>query len=49
MQKFLVGGGECLVDCDTIDTLPDLTFTFNGKQFSMTANEYIIEVSIVQP
>ena len=42
------GFGSCITDCDAIDTMPDLIFTFNGKQFSLTANEYLLEVSMVQ-
>ena len=36
-------GAIYMVDCNILDTLPDLTFTFNGKQFSMSVN-----VSMVQ-
>ena len=42
------GFGSCITDCDAINTMPDLIFTFNGKQFSLTANEYIVKVSMVQ-
>ena len=36
-------GAIYMVDGNILDTLPDLTFTFNGKQFSMSVN-----VSMVQ-
>jgi len=36
--------GQYSVDCDKRDTLPDLTFTLTGKNFTITAYDYILEV-----
>lgn len=37
--------GQYTVDCKKRDSLPDLTFTLSGKDFSITAYDYILEVS----
>lgn len=46
----LLGGhplprGLWLIDCATIPSLPDLTFTLGGKQFTVPASAYIIQQS----
>ncbi|KAJ1502140.1 Vacuolar protease A [Coelomomyces lativittatus] len=38
--------GQYTVDCDSIPTLKDLTFEFNGKSFPLTPEEYILRVSV---
>lgn len=37
--------GQYSVECDTRDSLPDLTFNFNGYNFTITAYDYTLEVS----
>ncbi|CEP60135.1 proteinase A LALA0_S01e03818g [Lachancea lanzarotensis] len=37
--------GQYTVDCDSRDQLPDLTFTFNGHNFTISAYDYTLEVS----
>ncbi|KAH3902339.1 proteinase A SCDLUD_002159 [Saccharomycodes ludwigii] len=37
--------GQYKIDCDTRDSLPDLTFTFVGKNFTLSAYDYTLEVS----
>ncbi|CUS20398.1 LAQU0S01e05710g1_1 [Lachancea quebecensis] len=37
--------GQYTVDCESRDQLPDLTFTFNGKNFTISAYDYTLEVS----
>ncbi|GAA6019233.1 hypothetical protein JCM10207_005046 [Rhodosporidiobolus poonsookiae] len=32
------------VECDTVPSLPDLTFSMGGKDYTLTAKEYILEV-----
>jgi len=32
------------VECDTIPSLPDFTFNFGGKPYTLTASEYIMQV-----
>eukprot|EP00270_Netrium_digitus_P000261 TRINITY_DN1024_c0_g1_i1.p1 TRINITY_DN1024_c0_g1~~TRINITY_DN1024_c0_g1_i1.p1 ORF type:complete len:550 (+),score=157.87 TRINITY_DN1024_c0_g1_i1:34-1650(+) len=36
--------GESKVDCSTIKTLPDISFTIEGKSFSITPEQYILKV-----
>jgi len=37
--------GQYTVECDKRDSLPDITFTLSGYNFSITAHDYILEVS----
>jgi len=34
--------GQYTVDCATVPTLPDLTFTFNGKGYPLKGSDYIL-------
>lgn len=36
--------GQTVVNCNSISSLPDLTFTINGKDFPMTPDQYIWKV-----
>lgn len=36
--------GQYTVECNTRDSLPDLTFTLSGYNFSITSYDYILEV-----
>ncbi|KAK7203795.1 aspartic peptidase domain-containing protein [Myxozyma melibiosi] len=36
--------GQYTVDCDVRDTLQDISFNLNGKEFAITAKDYIMEV-----
>jgi len=36
--------GQYTVECDTIPSLPDFTFNFGGKPYTLTASEYIMQV-----
>jgi cathepsin D len=38
-------GGQYMVDCDKISSLPDATFTIGGKQFTLTGKDYVIKMS----
>lgn len=45
----IIGGkknwqGQYTVDCNTLDSLPDITFTFGGKDFVLSAHDYILEL-----
>jgi saccharopepsin len=31
-------------ECDLIPTLPDLTFVFGGKNYTLTSSEYILNM-----
>ncbi|KXS18186.1 peptidase A1, partial [Gonapodya prolifera JEL478] len=37
--------GQYTVDCQSLSTLPAITFTFGGKDFSLTPDDYILKVS----
>jgi len=37
--------GQYQVDCDKVPTLPDLTFQFGGKPYSLKGTDYIVELS----
>ncbi|CDK28099.1 unnamed protein product [Kuraishia capsulata CBS 1993] len=37
--------GQYSIECDTRDSLPDLTFTFAGYNFTITPYDYTLEVS----
>ncbi|KAJ1927772.1 aspartic proteinase precursor [Tieghemiomyces parasiticus] len=36
--------GQYTLDCSKLDSLPDLTFTFNGKKFPLTGHDYVLQV-----
>ena len=36
--------GQYTVECDKRDSLPDMTFTLTGYNFTITAYDYILEV-----
>jgi saccharopepsin len=36
--------GQYTVECDTVPSLPDLTFYFGGEGFSISGTDYILEV-----
>ena len=36
-------GGQYSIECDKRDSLPDVTFNLSGYNFSISANEYILE------
>jgi cathepsin D len=37
--------GEYLVICNQTSTMPDITFTLNGRPFVLTSNDYVLRIS----
>lgn len=38
------GGGESVVDCDKLRTMPDVTISAAGRDFTLTPEQYILRV-----
>jgi len=38
-------GGEWTVDCSSIDSLPDVVFAIGGRDFALSAKDYVLQVS----
>jgi cathepsin D len=41
--KFIEG--EWIVECKKIPTMPDVVFTINGVKFTLTANDYVVQMT----
>ncbi len=39
------GSSQAVVDCDRIDSMPDISFTIAGKEFPLTPRDYVLRVS----
>jgi phytepsin len=37
-------GGQAAVDCDNIPTMPDITFNIGGKAFTLSADQYVLQL-----
>lgn len=37
--------GQYIIDCETLDTLPNLSLYFVGKEFTLTPQDYVLRVS----
>jgi len=37
--------GESILNCTTLDTLPDVSFVLAGKQFTLTPDQYVLQVA----
>ncbi|XP_078168677.1 phytepsin-like [Carex rostrata] len=38
--------GESTVDCNTLSSMPNVTFTIGGKKFTLTPEQYILKVGV---
>lgn len=43
------GSGEAFIDCDTIPTLPEVVFTIGGREFPLSAEDYVLKVCSAAP
>ena len=41
----MIGPGEYKVDCNIVDSLPDIKFTIGGKDFALKGRDYVVKVS----
>ncbi|XP_066907773.1 cathepsin D [Halyomorpha halys] len=39
--------GVKVVDCDSIDSLPDITFEINGKSYTLQGKDYVLKFSVL--
>ena len=39
------GTGQYFVDCDSIDSMPTVTFSIGGNQFELTGKDYVLQVN----
>lgn len=37
-------GGEAVIDCDKIASMPDVTFSIGGRDFTLSAEQYVLQV-----
>jgi hypothetical protein len=43
--EALPGTGQYIIECDTIPSLPSLTFIINGNEFLIDGKDYVLQVS----
>ena len=43
--ELVPGTGEYFVDCNKIPTMPDIDFVLNGQAFTLSADEYVLQVT----
>ena len=41
----MVGPGEYKVDCNIVDSLPDINFKIGGKDFALKGRDYVVKIS----
>ena len=41
-----VSTGQSVVDCEKIPTMPNVTFTIEGKDFVLTPQDYVLQVRV---
>jgi len=42
---LLPGSGEMVLDCDKLESLPDVTLSIAGKDFTLTPDQYVLQIS----
>jgi len=43
--ELVPGTGQYFVDCNSIDSMPTVTFSIGGNQFELTGKDYVLQVS----
>lgn len=43
-MPFQSMGGETVVDCDALDTMPNVDFTIGGRTFTLSPDQYVLKV-----
>eukprot|EP00887_Chlorella_sp_A99_P000693 scaffold5.g693.t1 len=44
-ETFSIGsGGQSVVDCAKVPSMPSVTFTFGGKDFTLSAEQYVLKI-----
>ena len=39
-----ISSSQAVVDCDKLSTMPDITFTIEGRDYTLTADQYVLKV-----
>ncbi len=42
----ILGLGQYILRCDRLDEMPDITFTISGVEYSLTPEEYVLQVGL---
>jgi len=43
--ELVPGTGQYMIDCNTIDSLPDIDFVIGGTPFTLSGKDYVLQVS----
>jgi len=43
--ELIPGTGQFFMDCNSIDSLPDINFMLNGQPFALTGRDYVLEIT----
>ena len=43
--ELIPGTGQFFMDCNSIDSLPDINFMLNGQPFALTGRDYVLSIT----
>ena len=43
--ELIPGTGQYFMDCNSIDSLPDINFMLNGEPFALSGRDYVLQVT----